>query len=155
MTNIYDIITKIKDHMRANPMVNYVNFGNVLEVALDKTTVFPLTHFNLGQTTVSDQTMTISLDFLFLDIVDVTKEYSDTDLGSRDNYSNIIDVYNTQLQVANYLISHLKRGDLYTDQFQLVGDPVCTPFKDRFEHELAGWAVTLSIEVPNNISVCQ
>lgn len=155
MTNIYDIIAKIKEHMRAHPMVNFVNFGNILEASLDKTVIYPLTHFNIGETTIQDGSMVIELDFLFLDLVDVEKTYSDEDLGSRENYSNIIDIYNTQLQVANYLISHLKRGDLYSDQFQLIGDPVCTPFKDRFEHELAGWAVSMRIEVPNDISVCQ
>ena len=73
----------------------------------------------------------------------------DSDYGD-----NLIDVYNTQLQIANDLVSELRRGDLFSDKFQLVGDPICTPFSDRFEHELAGWSVDITINIPNNISVC-
>jgi hypothetical protein len=96
----------------------------------------------------------MTLSFLFLDIVDYSKDYNDNDSGYRGDDSNLVDVYNTQLQVANALISDLRRGDLYRDQFQLVGEPICEPFKDRFENELAGWSVDITIDIRNNISVC-
>lgn len=154
MTNIYDVISTIKNYLEGHPIVNHVTFGDILQVALDKTEMYPLTHFTLGQSTVTSNTIQVTIDLLFLDIVNVTKEYDGDDKGDRQDATNLVDVYNTQLQVANALISELRRGDLYRDKFQLVGDPVCTPFKDRFENELAGWAVTLSIDLPNNISIC-
>jgi hypothetical protein len=91
---------------------------------------------------------------LFIDVVDYTKEFNPNDEGFRQDDTNLIDVYNTQLQIANALISHLNRGDLYRDMFQLVGEPTLEPFKDRFENELAGWSVDITIEVPNNFSIC-
>ena len=154
MTNIYDLITEIKSFLRANPIVNTVTFGDISEVDLNKTTIYPLTHFMLGNTTVTNNTLQITISVLFLDIVDYTKEFNSTDAGDRQDDTNIVDVYNTQLQIANDLISHLKRGDLYREAYQLIGNPVCEPFRDRFENELAGWAVDLNIEVPNNFSVC-
>jgi hypothetical protein len=89
-----------------------------------------------------------------LDIVNYDKDYDGTDKGGREDNSNLIDVYNTQLQIANALISELRRGDLYRTKYQLVGDPVCNPFKDRYENELAGWGVTITIDLPNNLSIC-
>lgn len=154
MTNVYDLITEIKSFLRANPIVNTVTFGDISEVDLNKTTIFPLTHFMLGNTTVTNNTLQITISVLFLDIVDYTKNFNSTDLGDRQDDTNIVDVYNTQLQIANDLISHLKRGDLYREAYQLIGNPVCEPFRDRFENELAGWAVDLNIEVPNNFSIC-
>ena len=154
MTNVYDLITEIKSFLRANPIVNTVTFGDISEVDLNKTTIYPLTHFMLGNTTVTNNTLQITISVLFLDIVDYTKEFNSTDAGDRQDDTNIVDVYNTQLQIANDLISHLKRGDLYREAYQLIGNPVCEPFRDRFENELAGWAVDLNIEVPNNFSVC-
>lgn len=154
MTTIYDIISEIKTFLRANPIVNYVTFGDISQVDLNKTTVFPLSHFLLANTVITDNTLRVTISMLFLDIVDYTKEFNSNDQGDRQDDSNLIDVYNTQLQIANELISHLKRGDLFRDKFQLVGDPVCEPFKDRFENELAGWGVDLTIEVPNNLSIC-
>jgi hypothetical protein len=154
MTNVYDLITEIKSFLRANPIVNTVTFGDISEVDLNKTTIFPLTHFVLGNTTITNNTLQITISVMVLDIVDYTKGFNSTDAGDRQDDTNIVDVYNTQLQIANDLISHLKRGDLYRQEYQLIGNPVCEPFRDRFENELAGWAVDLNIEVPNNFSVC-
>jgi len=154
MTSVYDVIDRIKSFLRENPTVNYVSFGNVLEVALDKTAIYPLAHFSLSDTTVNSNNLAIQLDFLFLDIVDYSKDYNPDDAGNRQDDTNLVDVYNTQLQVANALISELRRGDMYRDKFQLLGDTVCRPFRDRFENELAGWSLRLTIQVPNNLSIC-
>jgi len=154
MTNIYDVIATIKTFLRDHPIVNSVTFGDIFQVALNKTEMYPLSHFSLGETVMAGNTVRVSLDFLFLDIVDYSKDYDGTDNGNRQDKSNLVDVYNTQLQIANALISELRRGDLYRTKYQLVGDPVCSPFKDRYEHELAGWGVTITIDLPNNLSIC-
>lgn len=154
MTNIYDIVKEIKSFLRENPIVNTVTFGDISQVDLNKTTVFPLTHFFLGNTAITNNTIQITISMMFLDVVDYSKDFNSDDFGDRQDDSNLIDVYNTQLQVANDLVSHLKRGDLYAQGYQLIGDPVCEPFKDKFENELAGWGVDINIEVANNLSVC-
>ena len=138
MTSIYDIITNIKSFLRENPIVNYVTYGDITQVDLNKTTMFPLAHFFVRNTTITEHAMRVTVSLLFLDIVDYTKDFNADDLGDRQDASNLIDVYNTQLQIANALVQDLRRGDLYRDKFQLVGDPLCEPFKDRFENELAG-----------------
>jgi len=154
MTTVYDVIDKIKTHLRDNPIVNYVSYGDITEVDLNKTTIYPLSHFFINNVTMREHVMEVSINMLFLDIVDYTKDFNSNDFGNRQDSSNLIDVYNTQLQIANELISELKRGDLYRDKFQLVGEPICEPFKDRFENELAGWGVDIVINVANDISVC-
>lgn len=154
MTSIYDIIEQIKGFLRAHPIVNYVTYGDITQVDLNKTTMFPLTHFFVRNTTITEHAMRVTVSLLFLDIVDYTKDFNADDLGDRQDASNLIDVYNTQLQIANALVQDLRRGDLYRDKYQLVGDPLCEPFKDRFENELAGWSMDVVIDIPNNISVC-
>lgn len=153
MTSVYDIVQTIKDYLYAHPSVNYVTFGDIKAVDLDKTTMYPLTHFNITEATVADNHLAFNLSFLFMDIVDYTKEYND-DKTLRDDASNILDVFNTQLQAANALISELRRGDLYRDKYQLEGDPICRMFKDKYENQLAGWRVDMTILIPNNISIC-
>lgn len=154
MTSIYDVITTIKSFLRANPIVNYVTYGDITQVDLNKTTMFPLTHFFVRNTTITEHALRVTVSLLFLDIVDYTKDFNADDLGDRQDASNLIDVYNTQLQIANALVQDLRRGDLYREKYQLVGDPLCEPFKDRFENELAGWSMDITIDIPNNISVC-
>lgn len=153
MTSVYDIVDKIKTYLYANPSVNHVTFGDIKQVDLDKTTMYPLTHFNITEATVGSNYIAFDLSFLFMDIVDYTKEYkNERDL--RDDATNILDVFNTQLQVANALISELRRGDLYREKYQLEGDPVCRMFKDKYENQLAGWRVDMTLLIPNNISIC-
>jgi len=154
MTSVYDIVSTIKTFLRNHPIVNYVSYGDITQVDLNKTTMFPLSHFFIGNVVMTEHTIRVTVSMLFLDIVDYTKDFNADDLGDRQDGSNLIDVYNTQLQIANALIQDLRRGDLYRDKYQLVGDPLCEPFKDRFENELAGWSVDITIDIPNNISVC-
>ena len=59
-----------------------------------------------------------------------------------------------KLAVQNRFISELRRGDLYTDKYQIEGTISTEPFTDRFEHLVAGWAVTFDITTFNDISVC-
>lgn len=154
MTTIYDIISKIKGFLRENPIVNAVTFGDITQVNLNKTELFPLSHFLLGNVQVTERTMRTTISLLFLDVVDYSKDFNADDKGNRQDDTNLVDVYNTQLQIANALISEFRRGDLYRDGYQIVGDPVCNPFKDRFENDLAGWAVDITIDIANNFSVC-
>jgi len=154
MTTIYDIIEKVKTNLRANPIVNTVTFGDISQVDLNKTTMFPLSHFLLGNAQMTEHTIRLTLSFLFIDVVDYSKEFNSNDEGNRQDDTNLVDVYNTQLQIANELISEFRRGDLYREGFQIVGEPICEPFKDRFDNELAGWSVDLTLDVSNNISVC-
>ena len=86
-----------------------------------------------------------------MDIVDVSKdEVTDIFVGN----DNEQDVLNTQLAVQNKLFGLLRQGTLYNDNYQLVGDPSCEPFYDRFENELAGWSATFDIQIPNDINLC-
>lgn len=155
MTTVYNILSTIKTFLRNNPIVNTVTFGDISDIDLNKTTIFPLTHFFINNVTVVDHAMQVSISMLFTDVVDHSKNFNNNDFGNREDDTNLIDVYNTQLQIANALIQDLKRGDLYRDTYQLEGNPVLEPFNDRFENELAGWTVDLTITVPNDsISVC-
>jgi hypothetical protein len=154
MITIYDIINQMKTFLRNHPIVNTVTFGDITDVNLNKTEMFPLSHFLVGNVQFTEYAMRIRLTFLFLDVVDYNKDHNNNDSGNREDATNLIDVYNTQLQIANALISDLKRGDLYRDGYQLSGEPICEPFKDRFENELAGWSVDIDIDLANNISVC-
>jgi hypothetical protein len=153
MTSIYSLVEKIKDFLYAHPLVNHVTFGDIMSVDLDKTTIYPLSHFTVTNSTIGKNYISFDLSFLFLDVVDYKKEYDD-DKSFRDDASNILDVFNTQLQIANALISDLRRGDLYNDKFQMEDDPVCQMFKDKYENELVGWKVDLTITMPNDISIC-
>jgi hypothetical protein len=155
MKEIYDLLDKIKDRLRANNITNTVTFGDILEVDLTKTTIYPLSHLTIGNVVFGDYIMTADVSVLSMDVVDVNKNESTFDSFYKND--NLQDVLNTQLSVVNDLQSHLRRGNLFEDNdLKIVGDVTAEPFQDRFENQLAGWGVTFSIEMPNdNFDICE
>ena len=152
MIEFYNLLDNIKDHLRTNPNVTTVTFGDIMDVDLNKTTMFPLSHMMVSDVAFSDHIITATLDLLFLDIVDDNREES-TDSFLSNN--NLQDILNTQLAVGNVLQSSLRRGDLFTNKLQVLTNVTARPFYDRFENQLAGWAFTISIQLPNtNVSIC-
>jgi hypothetical protein len=79
MTSVYDVITTIKTFLRNHPIVNYVTYGDITQVDLNKTTMFPLTHFFIGNVAITEHAMRVTVSLLFLDIVDYTKDYNAND----------------------------------------------------------------------------
>jgi hypothetical protein len=155
MRQFYNITKTIKDHLEANSQVNVVTFGDIFDVDLNKQTIFPLAHIMVNQATIDDQTVTINLSVMAMDIVEVSKADPRSENEPFYGTGNEQDVLNTQLAVLNDLMAQLKRGTLYTDLYQLSGAPTCLPFTERFENLLAGWTATFDVILPNTeISIC-
>jgi len=153
MIEFYQLLEKIKTHLRTNPNVTTVTFGDIMDVDLNKTTIFPLAHLMVSNISFQERILNATIELLLLDIVDDNRtpnafdEFYDND--------NLQDVMNTQLSVGNILQSSLRRGELFSNRFQLLTDVSARPFYDRFENQLAGWAITFDIQMPNdNVSIC-
>ena len=89
---------------------------------------------------------------LCMDVIDESKASDEFD-GFYGN-DNMPDILNTQLQVVNDVVQQFKRGGLFAELSQLSDNPTATPFKDRFENQLAGWEVFINVNVSNEISIC-
>jgi hypothetical protein len=147
MRQVYTVIDKLNEKLKANGITNTVTFGDILEVDLDKTTIYPLSHISMGDVVFSDRIITATIQLFCLDVVDKSNELTDEE--SIYGNDNLQDVLNTQLQVVNDIQQELRRGELFSDRLQLTTDITASPFLDNFENQLAGWAATISIEMPN------
>ena len=153
MRQVYTILDKLKTILRANGITKYVTLGDLLQIDLNKTTIYPLAHIVFGDVTFDDRIMSATIQVLCLDIVDKknTKEDEDEFFGN----DNLQDVLNTQLQVVNLLQQEMRRGDTFSENFQITTSVIANPIIDSYENELAGWGVTIEIEVPTNeLSLC-
>lgn len=150
----YDIIDTIKNHLENNDITNTVTEGDIFDVDLNKKTIFPLAHIIVDNAVLQEHITTFNITIVVMDTVDVSKEDPATSTSPFLEISNRQDVLNTQLYVVNKLVETLRRGDLYTTKYQLGAEPSAQPFDDRFENLLAGWNVSLAIEIPNDIYVC-
>lgn len=156
MKEFYDLIDKLYEELNSNDFVNTVTFGNIMDVDLAKQSIFPLSHINIQDAVFGEHTITFSMQVIAMDLVDETKEdkFSATSEPQK-GLDNKHDVLNTQLGVINRLQSKLRRGDLNDDNYVLDTDATATMFEDRFENLMAGWALNLTISIPNNdIIVC-
>jgi len=152
MKHVYNILDVIKDELRLSPSVNTVTYGDIADIDLDKTTIFPLSHILIENATYGERTVTFSIRILCADIVDYNQSPSDFDEFYGND--NLHDVMNTQFQVVNSLTMKLMRGDLFKSNYHVTTAPTAEPFKERFGNVLAGWAATFQIEIPNGISIC-
>jgi len=139
---IYTIIEQIKNALIAEPFVNTVTEGDIFDVDLNKQTIFPLSHITINQATHQGNVISFNVTILMMDIVN---QKSDLDK---------IDIWNTQLLVGTRLMDRLNRGDLRTDFWELTGNPSFDPFTERFENDLAGWALTFDVLVRNDMTIC-
>lgn len=154
MRGYYDLLEKLRVSLEANPSINTVTEGDLIEVDLAKQTIFPLSHIIVQNAQFAPQTITFNLNILFMDLVDFNKDDPKADIPFRGN-DNEQDVLNTMLAAANKLWSDLSRGDLYVDKYQISGTPSCEPFVERFDNQVAGWDMGVSITIANNdTSIC-
>ena len=152
MKHVYDILDVLRDELRSHPAVNTVSYGDITDLDLDKTTMFPLSHLLIDSASYGERTITFSIKLLCADIVDYNQSESQFDEFYGND--NLHDVMNTQFQVINSLITKLMRGDLFKSNYQVTSTPSAEPFKEKYGNVLAGWSTIIQIEVPNGISIC-
>tara|TARA_B110000503_G_scaffold143002_1_gene242057 strand:+ start:7068 stop:7571 length:504 start_codon:yes stop_codon:yes gene_type:complete len=158
----YVAADKIKNQLLEDPNVNTVTTGDITEIDLNKITIFPLAHIIFNSAALQGNVISFSISVLAMDLVQQTKDEFSSNVFPEQNsldktfvgLDNEHDVLNTQLAVVNRLNEELRRGQLYTDLFQLEGAATCEPFFDRFENKVAGWTYTFNLLVQNDISKC-
>lgn len=149
MKEYYNLIDNIYTYLSGNNNINTVTYGDIFDVDLAKQTIFPLAHIIINDVTFSDHFMTFSINVICMDVVDETKE----DKQQRNSIygsDNKQDILNSMLSVVNGLQSSLRRGGMNDNNYEINDSPTATRFEDRFENLLAGWSLTLNVEIPNN-----
>jgi hypothetical protein len=137
------LYTKLIDNLSNNPLVNLVTEGLTDEIDLGKQTIFPLAHVVINSATFQNNAVSFQVDIYCMDIVDI----------SDDGIDNKKDVMNTQYNILLRLYEDLRRGTLWNDDIEIESMSV-TAFEQAYENYLAGWSASLSILVPNHMTIC-
>ena len=139
---VYDLINKIKEALQDEPFVNTVTDGDIFQVDLAKRTLFPLWHIMINNATHQGNVIQFNVTILLMDIINQKDE------------SNKNDIWNTQLALGVRVMDRLNRGDLRNDFWELTGNPSFEPFTERFENDLAGWALTFDVVIKSSMTIC-
>ena len=147
----YQLTETIKTELLQDKNINTVTTGDITDGNLNKQDIFPLGHIIINNVVDEEQVLRFNISILACDIVNQSKEFTvDRFKGNND----VQDILNTQLAVLNRLIQRLRKGNLYTEMYQLDGSPSLQPFYDRFENQLAGWTATMDVLIYNDIYIC-
>ena len=150
MVGYYDITTKIKEALLNEPFCNTVTKGSIDRLINAKKDAYPLSHIMVNSCTPNGASLTYNVSIISMDIVDVSKdEVTDIFIGN----DNEDDVLNDILSMLVRIVELMRRGDLFSDLYQLETASL-EPFMDRFEDNVAGWTLTVDINVPNGVTVC-
>ena len=101
MTHVYDILDKLREELLLSPSVNTVTYGDIADVDLDKTTMFPLSHLLIDSVNYNERTVVFNIKLLCADIVDYNKDKANFELFYGND--NLHDILNTQFQVINQI----------------------------------------------------
>ena len=148
------VLSDLYNACKGNVLLNTVTQGDITDIDLAKSTMFPLAHIIIGNANFASQIISFDVTLLIMDIVhndsnDIIAE------GELFNGDNEIYVMNTALNIGNHIMDDFSSGVRNDgNNFIDISDVTAEPFRERFENNLAGWAFTFSVATRNNIDRC-
>jgi len=149
--NYFQTLETLRLHFSGDPIVNQISQGDIFGIDLDKKTIFPLVHIMVNSSTAEEFVIRYNVTIMAMDIVDISKE-NDTDLFyGMDNETDALNAMHSVLIRAYKL---MKAGSIWDQKVQIEEAVTLEPFAERFENNLAGWAMTFDLVVPNEMTIC-
>jgi len=142
MSVYLNVVDTLEKALLEDINVNTCTEGNIDDLDLAKKTIYPLSHYIVTQVENQEFVSIFTIDLRCLDILDINKEMT----GDNEKF-----IFNTQLEVINKLFARLRNGELFSEEYQLVGNPTIEPVSDSYDNGLSGWAVIFNIQVSNDI----
>jgi hypothetical protein len=145
------LLDQLRAEIATIPMVNTITQGALDDIDNYKQSIFPVVHLIVNSVSPSSNTLEFNISIVAMDVVDISKDETTDKFYGNDNE---IYVLNTTLAILVRIIDVLRRGSLSDRNIELTGTAALEPFTERFENYLAGWTATVSILVPNEMSIC-
>jgi len=151
MNTYFKVIDDLQEAAIAEPFINKVTQGDITEIDLNRSSIYPLCHLQVQNASVNANTISVDVAVILMDLVDISKEEASSDIRGNNNE---MDVLNTQLSVAARLHAVLERKSDYRHAYQLDTPFSCEFFTERFENNLAGVAASFTVTMPNTMTSC-
>ena len=107
MNTYFEIIDDLQEIAIAEPFINTVTQGDITDVDLNKSTIFPLCHLSVTNASISSNLVTLDVSVILMDIIDFSKDNPSSDIRGNNNE---MDTLNTQLNVASRLQATILRN---------------------------------------------
>lgn len=151
MKSLFNLTEAIRIELQNNNLINQVSYGDLMEVDLDKTNIYPLAHVSINTGSIGSATSTLEVSILFLDVVDDNNEEGTDKFYGNNNESYVL---NEMFAAATKTAQQLLRGSLYANGYEVYEDIETEFFTERFKDKLAGCGISMNVTISNNIDVC-
>jgi hypothetical protein len=141
MNELSNFHKRLSDYIISTGLIKVVTWGDVFDLDLEKRNQYALAHIMYQNVTVGQAYNTLTIDIILADLVN-------------DNFDNTLDVYNQMHVVGTMITKSIDGGDLYDYGYRLEVQPTLEPFKERFTMNLAGFTLSIGVNIPNNITRC-
>ena len=128
--------------------IQTVTTGDLMDIDLEKNTMFPLYHIDITTVDISLQEKTFNCQIFVMDIVD-------------EDQSNEQTVLSDTLQITTDIIGILKHGEImnvyeadHGQEHRYYIEDDFTPFTERFDNAVSGWVVDIAVTVENELNTC-
>ena len=144
------LIDTLREAFEDIPLVTSVTTGALDDIDNYKQTLFPLVHIIVNNMSPESNILRFNVTIMAMDVVDISQNETIDRFRGNDNEQEVL---NTTAIILIRVAELLRRGEL-NDRLEILGNASCEPFTERFENLLAGWAMTLDIILPNEMSIC-
>lgn len=153
MNQYTQILYYLKELAERDCFVNTVKQGEISELDIEKTNIFPLVNIAVtGGGFTNGSTITFNIDLRCLTIRDINKEVVNDKFWKNDNE---VDNLNETLAVLNRMWTTMYR-DFDENNITASENPSLEPIIYDEKNILDGWVLTFTIEVPNTtLNLCQ
>jgi len=152
MNGLYRLLDGVKTHFSENSVTNTVSYGDDSKLDLNKTTIFPLAHFDVNNVEIQENGIVFTIYIVCLGIID--QDWQEETQDEFYNGDNEQDVMNEQLFVMVGLVESLRRGKLFKSGLRLYSQPTTQPVNAFDDSQIGGWASEIQIILPKDYSIC-
>ena len=157
MQTYYSFTNFFNNVCTAHPNISSFTLGDLYTVDMKKSQLFPLAHLMVNNVNIDTGLMTYNVTLMVMDrvadIEDLSSGHYNELIKNYRDVTNINDVHNTSLMTLNDIVSYVYR-DPQAGELIVVGSSLATPFEERFDDLLAGWAIDMNITVGNPQDMC-
>lgn len=144
------LIDTLREAFEDIPLVTSITTGSLDDIDNYKQTLFPLVHIIVNNMSPESNILRFNVTIMAMDVVDISQNETTDRFRGNDNEQEVLNT----TSIILIRVAELLRHGYLNDRLEILGTASCEPFTERFENLLAGWAMTLDIILPNEMSIC-
>lgn len=144
------LIDTLRTAFEEIPLVTSITTGSLDDIDNYKQTLFPLVHIIVNNMSPESNILRFNVTIMAMDVVDISQNETTDRFRGNDNEQEVLNT----TSIILIRVAELLRHGYLNDKLEISGNASCEPFTERFENYLAGWAMTLDIILPNEMSIC-